>query len=391
MFSEYKYKSNNYTNIVFNEKNSLNNLYNPWEMFNKASEVTSLLYKSELIDTLMICDEYATNIDFKNIFIIENYHIKESKLRAIIENNDTSMLSKLESLFSLGKIHTLVPNFFYLRLFEIFNFKFKINNIARDYNFRFINDKQFQKLMLDYFENTNWGSEVVIDKTFKIALSRLYKIRNSKIRQTLQKKIMNIFYQSKNRIIEIKKFEDSDERIEIENLLFKNIQPKESPLLYYYNKYYLKFEILFKKQITPIMGVIYRDRSFDIFSKYSLYYDQNHKNYFINLKKLSHSSPIIIDIATNISVITGVVFGIFEGYNRIRKNSIESEKLKLENEKLKLENEEAYLNLQIKKEEFYKQYFSNQIEKFRKHVDIKYKNLSEKYEIRIDPRQPEDL
>ena len=379
MLSKYE-TLNNYISLKFTEK--LNSkIHNPWEMFSRASKISSFIYKSKILDSLTEYYEQDNEICIKNIFIIDNDYIKEYQIEHLINNlHKHKKYEALNEIFSFGRIYFMMPNFFYLRLYEIYEYKFKLNNITKDYQFKCINESIFNDLINKYFNSSNLSSIDIINEISQIAEKRLKKIKNKKIVNNILSKINDLSYEYKDKIQVIRSFEKSSERKEIELLINQNKISKieNTKLYYYYNLYYNKFSKHFKNSRKPIIGVFNNEHigTFDIFLKYSLFYQSKYKLNFINLKKLSHNSPLIVEIAVGIGTISGVIFGIFEGLNRIKKG-------KLENEEKEIDIEQKKLDLLEKKITFEKKFLIGKINDYKKNLINKYQSISEIYEIEI--------
>ena len=369
-----------YINLKFIEKSNFI-MHNPWEMFSKASKISSLIYKSKLVDSLKLYCDQSDKISIKNIFIISNDYIKEYQIEYLLDNlNNSKRFEALNKIFSYGRIHFMIPNFFYLRLYEVYEFKFKLNNIAKDYNFKCISEQKFNDLMYDYFNSSNLSSIDIIDQIIKITEIRVKKIKNKKITYELLKEINNLSHEYKDKVQIIRSFEKSHERKQIEEFIYNNkvLNPENEKLYYYYNKYYDKFNIHFKNSRKPIVG-LFDDNLvglFDVFSKYSLIYKSNYKLNFVNLKKLSHNSPLIVEIAVGIGTIASAIFGIYEGINRIKKG-------KLENIEKEIDIEEKKLNLLDKKIKFEKKFLTSQIHDYTNNLHSTYQIILKDYNLEI--------
>ena len=324
-----------YVELKFIEKFERKYLLNPWEMYNKSSRITSLLYKSECLEHIK--ELYSKNIKLNNIFITDAIFFQKKIFDIGTYLKKDNYGEALIDIWKLGKIYTFEPNFYLLKLQYIMKKCIKINKeLLKKFDFQLF--------------------------TKKFLIELLNKAENNQIEYLMEEikiKINQKIYQEAN--IEIKKFFDKKFKIdkinkEIEklNYLEKNyLNKNDENIKNYLQQYYSEIFHIFSNNSKPLFGYFYNHLKFDLIEKYMLIFDESQRNEFLNLKELSHKSPLLMCIEVGLSIYTLSLlelYGLIKGVKKIDYNqNIEEKNIQSKNFSLKdLENELEILSRTVK-------------------------------------------
>jgi len=291
-FDDYKFK-NISKKIRFSLKQKKCKFLSPWELSSFISSFNTNYYKTEVINTIGIA--LKQNISPKNILIFdESFKLNQqyTKLSKISLND-----SDLKYLYTLGKPVSLIPNNSIFTLNLLFKYFRNINEFLYKIHHKTLDTKNLSSYFKIYQKSNfeNLSNELKKDSKFILRKSNL-KEKDLKIFDNIFKLMRteyDTFHTKKDSIATI------NEIIKLENWSTKLNKNSNT-----YKKYFSRFYSLLTNIQRPVIAVYNEElQTINILCRAHIN-KQQHNAVTLDLKSITHNSPIEAVFNAGISVVS---------------------------------------------------------------------------------------